>query len=383
MDFSLSPEHENLRKTVRDFAEKEIGPVARERDSRQEFPYDTLRAMAHHGLFGMFVSEEYKGRGMDYISFIIATEEIARVDGSHAALLAAGNSLGIGPLYYYGNDEQKQRYLPRACSGETLWALGLTEPEAGSDAGTIKTTAHLDKNKWVINGSKACIANGATDITAGAMVLCRTGTRQDDQPELTTLIVETGTPGFQAKAMNDTVLWRASATDELSFHNCKVPWDNLLGSPGDGSHHVNATRDEERLAMGALGLGGAQGAFDLALSFSKDRVQFGRPLSSFQINAFKLADMATEIECARLLLYKACWLRDNNKPFSRHAAMATLCCSEIMGTCVNHAAYLHGGYGLGRKNDIERFYRDHKLLGIDEITGQVQRGVISQLIDAV
>jgi short/branched chain acyl-CoA dehydrogenase len=383
MDFSLSMEHEILRKSVRDFAEKEIKPVARELDEKEEFSYDTMRAMAGLGLFGMFVSEKYEGQAMDYISYIIATEEIARVDGSHAATIAAGNSLGIGPLYYYGNDEQKKEYLPKACRGETLWAFGLTEPNAGSDAGNTKTTAVLDGDEWVINGSKIFITNGATDITAGVVALCRTGTRKDGRPELTSIIVEQGSAGFEARIMHGKLMWRASNTSELYFEDCRVPKENLLGPIGDGFHQMLAILDGGRLSIAAMGLGGAQGSFDMAMRYSKERMQFGKPISSFQVNAFKLADMATEIECARLLLYKAGWLRDNEQPFGKLAAMSKLYCSEVMGRCVDHAVQLHGGYGLMKEYDIERFYRDHKLLEIGEGTSEVQRIVISRLINAV
>ncbi len=383
MDFSLSMEHEILRKSVRNFVEKEIKPVARELDEKEEFSYDTMEAMAGLGLFGMFVSEEYGGQGMDYISYIIATEEIARVDGSHAATIAAGNSLGIGPLYYYGNEEQKNRYLPKACRGETLWAFGLTEPNAGSDAGNTKTTAVLDGDEWVINGSKIFITNGSTDITAGVIALSRSGTREDGRPELTSIIVEKGTPGLEARTMHGKLMWRASNTSELYFEDCRVPKENLLGPIGHGFHHMLGTLDGGRLSIAAMGLGGAQGAFDMAMKYSRERVQFGRPISTFQVNAFKLADMATEIECARLLLYKACWLRDNEQPFGKLAAMSKLYCSEVMGRCVDHAVQLHGGYGLMKEYDIERFYRDHKLLEIGEGTNEVQRIVISRLIEAV
>jgi len=383
MDFTLSTEHEILRKSVRDFAENEIKPLARELDEREEFSYETMKAMGDLGLFGIFVSEEYGGQGMDYIGYIIATEEIARVDGSHAATVAAGNSLGLGPLYYYGNEGQKRKYLPPACRGETLWAFGLTEPNAGSDAGNTQTAAVLEGDEWVINGSKIFITNGATDITAGAIVLTKTGTREDGKPELTTILVEAGTPGFEAKTMHGKLMWRASNTSELYFEDCRVPKDNLLGPIGDGFHHMLGTLDGGRLSIGAMGLGGAQGAFELALKYAHERMQFGKPIVSFQVNAFKLADMATEIECARLLLYKACWLRDQNMPFGKEAAMAKLYCSEVMGRCVDHAVQLHGGYGLMKEYDIERFYRDHKLLEIGEGTSEVQRIVISRQIGAV
>ncbi len=383
MDFTLSTEHEILRNTVRDFAEHEIKPLASELDEKEEFSYETMKAMGGLGLFGMFVSEDYGGQGMDYIGYVIATEEIARVDGSHAATIAAGNSLGLGPIYYYGSEEQKRKYLPPACRGETLWAFGLTEPNAGSDAGNTQTTAVLDGDEWVINGSKIFITNGSTDITAGVIVLTRTGKREDGKPELTTIIVEAGTPGFEAKTMNGKLMWRASNTSELYFEDCRVPKDNLLGPVGHGFHHMLGTLDGGRLSIGAMGLGGAQGAFELGLKYAHERVQFGKPIVSFQVNSFKLADMATEIECARLLLYKACWLRDQNMPFEKYAAMAKLYCSEVMGRCVDHAVQLHGGYGLMKEYDVERFYRDHKLLEIGEGTSEVQRIVISRQIGAV
>lgn len=383
MDFSLTMEQDILRKSVRDFAEKEIKPRARELDEKEEFSYETCRQMADLGLFGMFVSEAYGGQGLDYISYIIAVEEIARVDGSHAATIAAGNSLGIGPLYYYASEEQKRKYLPKLCSGEMLWGFGLTEPNAGSDAGNTQTTAVLDGNEWVINGSKIFITNASTDITAGVTVLARTGVRENGKKELSCILVETGTKGFEARPMHGKLMWRGSNTSELYFDDCRVPKDNTLGPRGDGFHHMLGTLDGGRLSIGAMGLGGAQGCFDLALRYGHERVQFGKPIGSFQVNSFKLADMALEIECARLLLYKACWLRDNHKPFAKEAAMAKLYCSEVMYRCANHAVQLHGGYGLMKEYDVERFYRDQKLLEIGEGTSEIQRLVISRLIGAI
>lgn len=383
MDFSLTMEQDILRKSVRDFAEKEIKPRARELDEKEEFSHETCRRMADLGLFGMFVSEEYGGQGLDYISYIIAVEEIARVDGSHAATIAAGNSLGIGPLYYYGSEAQKRKYLPKLCSGERLWGFGLTEPNAGSDAGNTQTTAVLDGKEWVINGSKIFITNASTDITAGVTVLARTGVRENGKKELSCILVETGTRGFEARPMHGKLMWRASNTSELYFDDCRVPEENTLGPRGDGFHHMLGTLDGGRLSIGAMGLGGAQGCFDLALRYGHERVQFGKPIGSFQVNSFKLADMALEIECARLLLYKACWLRDNHKPFAKEAAMAKLHCSEVMYRCANHAVQLHGGYGLMKEYDVERFYRDQKLLEIGEGTSEIQRMVISRLIGAI
>ncbi len=382
MEFSLSTEQEILRESVRSFAENEIKPVAQELDKKEEFSYETMQKMAELGLFGVFVSEEYGGQAMDYISYIIAVEEIARVDGSHAATVAAENSLGIGPLYYFGNEQQKKKYLPQLCSGEALWGFGLTEANAGSDAANSSTTAVLDGNEWIINGSKIFITNAATDITSGVTVLARTGQRDDGKPELSCIIVEAGTTGFTAREMHDKMMWRASNTSELYFEDCRVPKDNLLGPRGHGFHQMMQTLDGGRLSIGAMGLGGAQGCFDMAIKYTNEREQFGRPIATFQASAFKMADMAMEIECARLLLYKACWLRDNNMAFSKEAAMAKLYCSEVMYRCANHAVQLHGGYGLMKEYDIERFYRDQKLLEIGEGTSEVQRIVIARHIGA-
>jgi alkylation response protein AidB-like acyl-CoA dehydrogenase len=380
MDFNLSVEQKMMRTSIREFAEAEIKPVARDLDEKEEFSYETMKKMADIGLFGIFVSPEFEGQGMDYISYIIAVEELARVDGSHAATVVAENSLGIGPLYYFGNDKQKKTYLPKLCLGEALWGFGLTEPDAGSDAGNPQTTAVLDGNQWVINGSKIFITNASTDITLGSTILCRTGTRGEGHPELSCIIVENGTPGFTAKPMHGKMMWRASNTSELFFNDCRVPKANLLGAQGKGFYQMMQTLDGGRLSVAAMGLGGAQGCFEMAMKYSKKRKQFGQPISKFQVNAFKLADMALEIECARLLLYKACWLRNNNEPFAKESAMAKLYCSEVMGRCADKAVQLHGGYGLMKENDVERFYRDQKLLEIGEGTSEIQRTVISRLI---
>ncbi len=383
MDLSLSEEQELLRESVRRFAEREIRPIAAELDKTEAFPYQSVQKMAQLGLFGVFVSRAYGGQEMDYLSYIIAVEEIARIDASHAATVAADNSLGIGPIYYFGTDAQKRKYLPKLCSGEALWGFGLSEPLAGSDAVSVRTKAVLDGDEWVINGSKIFITNASTDISAGVTVLCRTGTRQDGKPELSCLLVESGTPGYSAEVMHDKMVWRASNTSQLFFDDCRVPKQNLLGTRGQGFRQMMQTLDGGRLSIGAMGLGGAQGCLDLALKYSHQREQFGRPISKFQANAFKLADMAMEIEAARLLLYKACWLRDSDLPFSKEAAMAKLYCSEVMYRCANHAVQLHGGYGLMKEYDVERFYRDQKVLDIGEGTSEVQRIVIARHIGAL
>ena len=336
--------------------------------------------MGDIGLFGMIVPETYGGQGLDYLSYIIAVEEIARVDGSQAATIAAGNSLGIGPLYYFGNDEQKKRYLPRLCSGEALWGFGLTEPTAGSDAGGSKTTAVRDGNEWILNGSKIFITNAACDLSLGVTVQAVTGTRANGKPEYTCFLVEHGTPGFKAVPMHRKLMWRASSTAELYFDNVRIPKENLLGNKGDGFHQMLQTLDGGRLSIAAMGLGGAQGAYESGLRYAKQRRQFDQPISKFQAIAFKLADCAMEIECARNLLYKACWLRDRKRPFEKEAAMAKLYCSEVMGRVADHAVQIHGGYGLMKEYDVERFYRDQKLLEIGEGTSEVQRIVISRYI---
>jgi alkylation response protein AidB-like acyl-CoA dehydrogenase len=380
MNFELEKHQEMLRKEVRKFAQTEIAPIAAELDDSQTFSVDLTKKMADLGLFGMFVSEEYDGQAMDYISYIIAVEEIARVDGSQAATVAADNSLGIGPLYYFGNEEQKKKYLPKLCRGEGLWGFGLTEPEAGSDAGGSKTTAVLDGNEWVINGSKIFITNASSEMAMGVTVQAVTGTLPNGRPEYSCIIVETGTPGFTAKTMHNKMMWRASDTAELYFDNVRVPKENLLGKQGDGFHQMLATLDGGRLSIGAMGLGGAQGAYEMALKYAKERQQFGKPICKNQAIAFKLADMAMEIELARNLMYKACWLRDQKKPFAKEAAMAKLYCSELMGRVANDAVQIHGGYGLMKDYGVEKFYRDQKLLDIGEGTSEIQRLVISRYI---
>jgi alkylation response protein AidB-like acyl-CoA dehydrogenase len=351
-----------------------------ELDEKEEFSADLTKKMGEIGLFGMFVSEKYDGQEMDYLSYIIAVEEIARIDGSQAATIAAGNSLGIGPIYYFGTEEQKKKYLPALCRGDGIWGFGLTEPTAGSDAGGSKTTAVKDGNDWIINGSKIFITNGASQLSNGVTVQAVTGRRQNGKPEYTCFLVEQGTPGFKAVPMHKKMMWRSSDTSELYFDDVRVPNENMLGKKGDGFHQMLETLDGGRLSIAAMGLGGAQGAYDLALSYAKKREQFGQPLSKFQAIAFKLADCAMEIECARNLLYKACWLRDKKRPFAKEAAMAKLYCSETMGRVVNHAVQIHGGYGLMKEYNVERFYRDQKLLDIGEGTSEIQRLVISRYI---
>ena len=379
MNFDLTEEQELIRETVRDFAEREIKPVAQELDEKAAFSYDLTKKIGEIGLFGMNIPEQYGGQGLDTMSYIIAVEELARVDGSQAATLAAHNSLGIGPLMDYGTEEQKMKYLPQLCTGEALWSFGLTEAGAGSDSRGSKTTAELVGDEWVINGSKIFITNASVDISIGCTVQA-VSIDESGKKVFTTIIVEKDTPGFKRVSMHGKMMWRASDTAELFFDDVRVPKANLLGKVGEGSHIMLHTLDGGRLSIGAMGLGCAQGAFELALAYANERKQFGKPISKFQINAFKLADMAMKIELARNLLYKACWLKDNGKPYSKEAAMSKLYCSEIAKEVADEAVQIHGGYGLMKDYAVERFYRDQRLLQIGEGTSEIQRLVISRLI---
>lgn len=379
MDFNQTEDHQLIRKMVRDFAEREIKPVAKELDEKEEFSLETAKKIGELGLFGIYLPEKYGGQNLDTICYIIAVEELARVDGSHAATLAAHNSLGINPLYNYGNEEQKMKYLPKLCTGDALWSFGLTEPEAGSDSRGTKTKAYLDNDEWVINGSKIFITNGSSKISLGCTVQAITG-EKDGKKEFSTIIVENGTPGFNAIDMHGKLMWRASNTSELYFEDCKAPKENLLGKIGEGSHIMLSTLDGGRLSIAAMGLGCAQGAYEAAMKYAHERKQFGKPIVKFQTTAFKLADMATKIELARNLLYKACWLYDNKKTFAKEAAMSKLYCSEIAKEVADEAVQIHGGYGLMKEYDVERFYRDQRLLQIGEGTSEIQRLVISRYI---
>ena len=379
MNFDLSEEQKMIRDAVRDFAELEIKPIAQELDEKAEFSLDITKKMGELGLFGMYLPEKYGGQGLDTLSYIIAVEELARVDSSQAATLAAHNSLGIGPIYYYGTEEQKLKYLPLLCTGEALWGFGLTEATAGSDSRGTKTKARLENGQWIIDGSKIFITNGSSDISIGSVVQAITD-EKDGKKEFTCIIVEKDTPGFKRSAMHGKMMWRASDTAELFFEDCRVPEENLLGKVGEGSKIMLSTLDNGRLSIAAMGLGLAQGAFEMGLNYANERKQFGKPISKFQVNAFKLADMALKIELARNLLYKACWLKDTDQPFAKEAAMSKLYCSEIAREVTDEALQLHGGYGLMKDYPIERFYRDQRLLQIGEGTSEIQRFVISRYI---
>lgn len=380
MNLFCNEEHDMIRQSVRDFAESEIKPVAQELDEKEMFSVELTKKMGGIGLFGMVVPEKFGGQGLDNLSYIIAVEELARVDGSQAATIAAHNSLGIGPILNFGSKEKKEKYLPHLCTGEHLWAFGLTESEAGSDSRSSKTKAELNNGKWTINGSKIFITNAASELTAGVTVQAITGIHKDGRKEISTIIVEKGTLGFEAQVMHGKMMWRASNTASLYFDKCQVPEDSLLGKRGNGSKIMLATLDSGRLSIAAMGLGCAQGAYELAVKYAKERKQFGRAISNFQAISFKLADMATKIELARNLLYKACWLKDNKKPFGKEAAMAKLYCSEIAKEVTDDSVQIHGGYGLMKEYDVERFYRDQRLLQIGEGTSEIHRMVISRYV---
>jgi alkylation response protein AidB-like acyl-CoA dehydrogenase len=381
LDYDLPEEAIMMRDTVRRFAEEVIKPKARELDEKEEFSPEITKQMGELGLFGFCVPEEYGGNGIGYVPYIVAVEELARIDGSQAITVAAHNSLGISPLNYFGNEEQKKKYLPPLCTGEKVWGFGLTEAEAGSDAGGTKTKAVKDGNEWVINGSKMFITNASTPACLGITVQAVTGKRPDGKKEYSCFIVESGTKGLDQKTLHDKMLWRASITSELFLEDVRIPEKNMLGNQGEGFHQMLDTLDKGRLSIAAMGLGCAQGAYELALKYAKDRKQFGKSISTFQATSFKLADMHVEIEAARNLLYKAAWLCDQGRSeYKKYASMAKLYCSEVANRCVNYGVQIHGGYGVMKEYDIERFYRDQKVLEIGEGTSEILRLVISRYI---
>jgi short-chain 2-methylacyl-CoA dehydrogenase len=373
VDLDLSHEHELVRDTVREFAREKVAPVAEELDREHRFPYELVAELAELGLMGMTISEEYGGAGADTLSYAIAIEELTRIDSSVAITVAAHHSLGTLPIYYYGSEEQKQRWLPDLAAGKKLAAFGLTEAGAGSDAGATRTRAELRDSSWVINGSKIFITNAGTDISACVTITALTG-----EGEVSNLIVPNGTPGYEISAPMRKLGWRASDTRELSFRDCAVPEENLLGPRGRGFHQFLEILDGGRISVAAMGVGLAQGAYDLAFAYAKEREQFGRPIADFQAVQFKLADMATEIEAGRALTYKATWLKDQERPFGREAAMAKLYTGELAHRAVNDALQIHGGYGFMEEFAISRLYRDQKILEIGEGTNEVQRMVIAK-----
>ena len=373
MNFDLTEEQELVRRTVRDFAEQKVAPVAEELDREHRFPYDLVAELAELGLMGMPIPEEYGGGGSDTLSYAIAVEELTRIDSSVAITVAAHTSLGTMPIFLFGTEEQKREWLPDLASGKKLAAFGLTEPGAGSDAAASRTRAELEDGEWVINGAKIFITNAGTDISACVTITALTG-----EGEISNFIVPNGTPGYEISAPMEKLGWRASDTRELSFKDVHVPEGNLLGERGKGFQQFLEILDGGRISVAAMGVGLAQGAYDLAFKYAQEREQFGKPIASFQAIQFQLADMAVEIEAGRNLVYKAAWLKDEGREFAKEAAMAKLYTGELSHRVVNQALQIHGGYGFMDESAISRLYRDQKILEIGEGTNEVQRMVIAR-----
>ena len=379
MDFDLSDEQKAIQSLCREFAQQEVAPLAEAMDREEAFPYELVAKMAELGLMGLPFPEEYGGAGADTISYALAVMEIARADASTAITLAAHVSLGASPFYMFGTEEQKQKYLVPLAQGKMLWGFGLTEPNAGSDAGGTQTRAELRDGKWIINGTKAFITNSGTDISGGTTITAVTA-RHDGKAEISNLIVPQDTRGFTRSKKYKKMGWRASDTRELSFADAEVPEGNLLGKRGAGLKNFLTTLDGGRISVGALSVGLAMGAYDQALAYAKERQQFGRPISKFQAIQFKLADMLTEIEHAKLMVLKAAWEKDMSRDFSLSASLGKLYSGEVSRRVVNEALQIHGGYGFMEEYPISRMYRDQKINEIGEGTNEVQRLVIARLL---
>jgi short-chain 2-methylacyl-CoA dehydrogenase len=375
VNYELTSEQELLRRTVREFAESRVAPVAAELDREARFPYELVAEMAEMGLMGIPIPEQFGGAGADTVSYAIAIEELTRIDSSVAITVAAHTSLGTMPIYLFGTDEQKAEWLPRLASGEQLAAFGLTEPSAGSDAGATRTKAELRDGEWVVNGSKIFITNAGTDITGCVSITAVTG-----DGEISNLIVPNGTPGYVISAPMHKLGWHASDTRELFFEDCAIPEANLLGERGQGFHQFMQILDGGRISVASMGVGIAQGAYDLAAAYAQQRQQFGRPISKFQAVQFQLADLSTEIEAGRQLVYRAAWLKDQHKPFALAAAQAKLYTGLLSNRAVNIGLQIHGGYGFTDEYAISRLYRDQKILEIGEGTNEIQRLVIARLL---
>jgi alkylation response protein AidB-like acyl-CoA dehydrogenase len=373
LGYDLSDQHAQLRETVRAFAEGRLAPVAEELDREGRFPAELVQAAAELGLLGIPLPESAGGSGFDTVAYAIAIEELARVDSSFAITVAAHTSLGTMPIHLFGSDQQKQRWLDDLASGRGLGAFGLTEAGAGSDAGATRTTARLDGGEWVIDGAKMFITNAGTALSKLVTITARTG-----PDEVSNIVVENGTAGYDQSQPLKKMGWRSSDTRELTFTGCRVPEQNLLGPRGEGFRQFLEILDGGRIGVAALGLGMAQGAFEMGLSYARQREQFGRPIGSFQAIQFKLADMATEVEAARNLVYKAAWLKDQGRPFAQQAAIAKLYTGELARRACNESLQIHGGYGFMDEYPISRFYRDAKVLEIGEGTNEVQRLVIAR-----
>ena len=377
MSILCTEQHENFRLKVRAFAEKEIKPIAAQLDEDEIFSVNLTKKMGQAGLFGIDIPTEYGGQGLDTLSYIIAVEELARIDGSQAATMAAHNSLGLAPIYHFGTKEQRNKYVPLLTSGEGLWAFGLTEATAGSDAQGVQTIADKNKDHWLINGSKRYITNGSNPLMKGITVLAITN-EENGKKRFSTLLVDRNTDGLKTQRMLGKMMWRASDTAEITLDNVQTPKEKLLGKEDKGLGQMLKTLDSGRLSIAAMGLGLAQGAFEMALAYSKEREQFGKPISHYQSISFKLADMALKLDLARNTLYNACALKDVNKSFGKEAAMSKLYCSEIAKEIADEAVQIFSGQGLLKSSPIERFYRDQRILQIGEGTSEILRIVISK-----
>ncbi|HEY1276596.1 MAG TPA: acyl-CoA dehydrogenase family protein [Thermoleophilaceae bacterium] len=375
MDFDLTDEQQDIRRLVRDFADGEVRPVAEELDRTKSFPYEIVGKLGELGLMGIPYPERYGGGGADNLAYAIAIEELARVDSSVAITVAAHTSLGTWPVYQFGSDEQKDEWLPLLCSGERLAAFGLTEPEAGSDAGNTRTRARLEDGEWVIDGAKQFITNSGTDISGFVTITARTG---DD--EVSNILVPNGTPGYEIGEAYRKMGWNASDTRPLSFEDCRVPADSLVGMRGAGFKQFLQTLDGGRIGVSAMGVGLAQGALDEALAYAKERIAFGQPIAKYQAIQAKLADLSTEIEAARLLTYKSAREKDAGRNFSLTAAQAKLKTGRLAVRASEEAVQIHGGYGYIEEYPVCRFYRDAKILTIGEGTDEVQQMVIARAL---
>lgn len=379
MDFDLTDEQRLLRETVRDFARSEVAPVAEELDRTKAFPYELVEKMADLGLMGIPFPEEYGGGGADTLSYALAVEELARIDSSVAITMAAHTSLGTMPIYLFGNESQKQEWLPRMTAGERLGAFGLTEPEAGSDAGNTKTRAAEDGDEWLINGAKQFITNAGTDISGCVTITAVTG-EADGRPEISNIIVPNGTPGYEPGEPYRKMGWNASDTRPLNFTDCRVPADNLLGPRGQGFKQFLQILDGGRIGVAAMAVGLAQGALDEAISYAKERRAFGQPISKFQAIQMKIADISSQLEAARLLTYKAAIEKDRGENFTLTAAQAKLITGRLAVRATEEAVQIHGGYGYIEEYPVCRFYRDAKILTIGEGTDEVQQMVIAKAL---
>ncbi|MCA1568956.1 MAG: acyl-CoA dehydrogenase family protein [Chloroflexi bacterium] len=375
MDFALSPQHEEIRRTVRDFADRRIAPVADELERKGEFPIEIIREAASLGLLGVPYPEEIGGTGLDSLAYAITVEELSRVSGSIGIIVSAHTSLGCNPIWLAGTDEQKETYLRPMVSGDVIGAYGLTEPGAGSDSRGTRTRAHRDGDEWVLNGGKRFITNAGV---AGTYIVTAVTDREEGSGKISAFILQGDTPGFSIGRMEEKMGLHASNTGELIFEDCRLPAGNMLGAEGEGDKLFLKTLDGGRIGIGAMALGLAQASYEAASAYAKDRKQFGRAIGSFQGVAFKIADMATEIDAARLMVYRAAWLKDCHKPYSTESAMAKLFASEVAFRATNAAVQVHGGYGYITEYKVERYLRDAKLTEIGEGTSEIQRMVIAR-----